>query len=577
MDQEPSTNINRAHHHLYAAFDRQSYLNDGVLDTLHSFTSSSSAKLFDLEKISMINETPIAQWIVDAYYQLVVRQNWPIELFMQKCSFFTNMDEQYSHVRRIIHTHLSGYIQHVHFPLHKDTFSPSTNHTNDNDDDDDEELSMQQEAADLDHIEALPIKHDLKRIIHYLHEIQPRLPHERPLKDSLFPCRQRQMDIIFVAGCIEGISSSYFERHGMQFVKWNHSDYLSKLIRDYDAKKVSSKRCVMLVMAKDDDMEHDEVYLFEPAVTRQTLAIRHDIHSYCELPWIVNTKANPLPNVPLSEHHPLYVSIHVHDGAELAQRVYVSYEASNGMWYGTRLFANDMISVLAPFCKHVDDMYGCLTMLKDVEFTDDGYRRFVRRYFGELADDGMFDQYRYFETVRFVEEVKSLQTEFEQAVSITLAFVDERCKHNQFNPYDIIETQAAFIDHLVENGMERPAATVFTNRLTGRLKLPRQQTAASVVDAGSLNRPDLPGQYAYVSTSALALKTNTASSNTVAVCTEHAEASISPDAEGEDMEHDEDAMVAEIATPTAGEAGVEEIDAAEAGASTTRMSAIQIN
>merc|ERR1712087_529516 len=68
------------------------------------------------------------------------------------------------------------------------------------------------------------------------------------------------------------------------------------------------------------------------------------IHKYPELPFICNTKTNPLSDYDLLSGDTVCLSLHRHDESE---RLYVS--CGN---YGCRAFKHNLKDILAPFCSN---------------------------------------------------------------------------------------------------------------------------------------------------------------------------------------------------------------------------------
>jgi len=334
-------------------------LNDHTISILNKYTQKYLPNNQQYQ-ISINNKTPIAQFLIDAYFQCVIRDNLTINEFMSKSKFLSSIPRN-SRPWRIIRRHLTDYLKYMHEPINASFLMDRSE--NDEDDDDDEEGL---------------IRHDMQRILYYTATIH----------DNLFILnRVCQVDMIFIPQIIEGINDSYFKHHGIKYKKLqtmdsDHHQYGNfwLMLRHFNEtlrEDIQIRRCIILIMSNSDNIRMDKVYIFEP-LENNTVPL--EIADYTEIPFIINSKAdNILPDISMDENNGLSLSIHRHKNAE---RAYFKYKS-----YGTRVFKHNLKSVLEPFCNEESRIslhFNWKYHVKNKEFKDPQYNAVINTYFADL-------------------------------------------------------------------------------------------------------------------------------------------------------------------------------------------------
>ena len=298
--------------------------------------------LVDLAIKSIENELPIAQFIVDKYMECAFLFNWTVNEFMNKSKFLSSLNRN-STEYNLIRTHLAQYLKHCFLPIpHKDF-----NQNNDNN------RARQ--------------KPKMSRILYRLSTIH---------KSIHRLSKVRQTDIYFNQ-YLDGINESYFAKQGIKFEKLNPKGTINQMLRRFNNKlgNTKNKRCCILVT--------EEMYIFEPL---ENNSVPPEICRYTELPFICNSKSNPLPDVNLSRVDTLCLSLHRHcdrdDCVNInTERLYVFCGK-----YGSRAFKYNLPQILAPFCNSRSTIppNGWIKESKTREFKDCEYTLFGYKYFADL-------------------------------------------------------------------------------------------------------------------------------------------------------------------------------------------------
>lgn len=387
FDAASKKHINPSFIELYKAFYKPLIIDHKTKEILAAIPSSTENEILrELEEININQQHSFTQHLIDAYTQCLHHgKKWSIDEFMENLAVFKCIDKQ-NKVWQQIRSYLTQYFETIHRPLHQTAFVIEQSDDDEEDEDDDDDDDVKDECIPI--IQPC-IKHNLWHILNYMAAIQPRLQHRRYLKELDINYKidvMRQMDVIFVPCMIEAISPNYFQDLGINYVKLQKDEYIPALIRRFDKMlsrdtKSDSTRSVMLIMSKDqNNMDYDEVYLFQPLHHQK---MPDFIHNYSELLLINYTKSDLLPTIHLKNYNALCLSFHVH--SEHVERVYLSYMNMEGISYQTRIFAHNIIDILLPFCYHEGSQWSqCRKILQEVRFKDDIFYTFAATYFPEL-------------------------------------------------------------------------------------------------------------------------------------------------------------------------------------------------
>ena len=223
----------------------------------------------------------------------------------------------------------------------------------------------------------------------------------------------RQLDIYFTKVLLHSVSAEYFKNLGVKYAELTDLNNIRQIFKDFNFAlgDVGYKRCCILVDVRDNMCE-DNAFIFEPLRNNR---VPRSICDYTEIPFIANTKTNPLPSyfaallvrgyarvlpeelidlcsdfyapsypeLTMQSEAAICLSLHRHgDGRKInTERMYVSCGK-----FGCRAFKRTLVDVLAPFCTEESRVVpnGWQQDVSARELHDELFASFCSQYFGDL-------------------------------------------------------------------------------------------------------------------------------------------------------------------------------------------------